>query len=272
MTQIHPTAIIEDGAVIEEGVVIEPYAIIKKHVRLCKGVCIKAHAYIDGHTTIGDNTVIWPGASIGTMTQDLKYRGETTFVEIGKRCQIREFATINSSTGEGEKVIVGDDCLIMAYCHIAHNCQVGNHVIMSNNATLAGHVTVEDYVIIGGLTPVHQNVRIGSHAMVGGMSRVVQDVPPFTIGAGIPYRLGGLNLVGLKRRGFTSEDRAMMTRAFKITYRQKLPLEQALEKLMHEYPEDRWVCQWVKFCRASVRGLVDLAHVKKSHEETDACE
>ena len=174
-SNIHPAAIVEPGAEIGDNVTIEPYAIVKSTVKLEEGVTIKSHAYIDGNTTIGSGTIIWPGVSIGTKTQDLKFRGEKTYVIIGKNTEIREFATINSSTYEGSVVRVGDHCLIMAYCHIAHNCEVGNHVIMSNNSLLAGHVIVEDYAIIGGMTPVHQFARICCHAMVGGLSRVTHE-------------------------------------------------------------------------------------------------
>ena len=214
---IHPMAIVEPGATIGENVTIEAFAVVKKNVFLADNVVVKSHAYIDGHTTIGDGTIIWPGASIGTKTQDLKYRGEKTYVVIGKNCEIREYITINSSTSEGSTVSVGDHCLIMAYCHIAHNCTVGNNVIMSNNALLAGHVIVEDFAIIGGMTPVHQFSRIGCHAMVGGMSRVTQDVPPYTVGGGIPYQFGGINRIGLKRRKFPFETRQALARAFRIS-------------------------------------------------------
>src|SRR5690606_37728245 len=157
---IHPQAVIEPGAKIGNNVTVEPFAVVKKTVTLEDDVVIKSHAYIDGYTTIGEGTVIWPGASIGTKTQDLKYRGEKTFVVIGKRCEIREFVTINSSSQENSTVRIGDHCLIMAYCHIAHHCELGNRVIMSNCAMLAGHVTIEDCAIIGGMTPVHQFSRI----------------------------------------------------------------------------------------------------------------
>ena len=162
-------------------------------------------------------------ASIGTRTQDLKFRGEKTFVKIGSNCQIREFVTINSSCEENSVVSVGDNCLIMAYCHMAHNCSVGNKVIMSNNATLAGHVTVDDCAIIGGLTPIHQFVRMGRYAMVGGLSRVTHDIPPYTIGAGIPFKFGGLNIIGLKRHGFPLKVRRELAKVFKLLYRSKLP-------------------------------------------------
>ncbi len=256
--KIHPTAVVEPGAQIGDGVTIEPYAIVKGTVILEDGVIIKSHAYIDGYTTIGKGTVVWPSASIGTKTQDLKFRGEKTFVKIGSYCEIREFVTINASSVENSTVEVGDRCLIMAYCHVAHHCKIGSHVIMSNNSMLAGHVTIEDYAIIGGMTPVHQFSRIGCHAMVGGLSRITSDVPPFTIGAGIPYRLGGLNLVGLKRRGFSHKTRQALTRAFKLTYRSGLSLNDALEAIEEEVEMNDELVHWVNFCRTSKRGLIGL--------------
>ena len=253
---IHPAAIIEDGAKIGNDVTIEPYAVIKAAVTLEDNVVIKSHAYIDGHTTIGEGTVVWPSASIGTKTQDLKFRGEKTFVVIGKNCEIREFTTINSSCEENSVVKIGDNCLIMAYCHVAHHCEVGNRVIMANNASLAGHVIVEDNAVIGGFTPVHQFARIGGYSMVGGFSRITHDVPPYSIGAGSPYKVGGLNLVGLKRNGFSLEERKRLTQAFRLTYRSGMSLEEALQKIEEEVGESPHVKHWVEFCRTSKRGLI----------------
>lgn len=268
-SSIHPTAVVESGAIIGQNVTIEPYAVVKSNVKLADNVVIKSHCYIDGNTTIGEGTVIYPFASIGTKTQDLKFRGEKTFVEIGKRCQIREFVTINSSTMENSVVKVGDECLIMAYCHVAHNCEVGNRVIMSNNATLAGHVIVEDNAIIGGLTPIHQFARIGTYAFVGGMSRVTHDIPPYTIGAGIPFKFGGLNLVGLKRNGFPLPVRLELTRAFKILYRSNLNMQQALDKIERELAPLPEVQNFVRFCRSSKRGLMGLQELVQTDEEAD---
>jgi UDP-N-acetylglucosamine acyltransferase len=259
MSKIHPTAVIEEGAILGENVEVGPYSVVSQHVTLEDGVVVKAHVFLDGHTRVGKGTVIWPGAVIGTKTQDLKYRGETTFVEIGPACDIRECVTINASCGEGTFVRVGERCLIMAYCHIAHNSILGNGVIMSNNATLAGHVTVEDAAIIGGLSAVHQFARIGRHAMVGGMSRVTHDVPPYTIGAGSPYRLGGLNLVGLRRHGFSLQSRIALTKAFRILYRCGLPLQEALRKTEEEVERTPEVQFWLDFCRSSKRGLIQDA-------------
>lgn len=255
---IHPTAIIEEGAKIGKGVHIEPYAIIKSNVTLCDHVVIKSHAYIDGYTTIGEGSVIWPSACIGTKTQDLKYRGEKTYVIIGKHTEIREFATVHSSTQENSTVHVGDHCLIMAYCHVAHNCSVGNHVIMSNGAMLAGHVTIEDFAVIGGMTGVHQHVRIGSYAMVGASSGVGHDIPPYTIGSGYPYKLRGLNVVGLKRNGISYEVRKALSRAFKLMYRSGLRLDEALRAIEEQVPALPQVQHWIEFCRHSRRGLTGI--------------
>ncbi len=255
-SNIHPAAIIEPGAKIGKNVTIEAYAVIKGTVTLHDNVVVKSHAYIDGNTTIGEGTTIWPSASIGTKTQDLKFRGEETFVVIGKHCEIREFVTINASCHEGSYVRIGDNCLIMAYCHVAHNCEIGNRVIMANNAMLAGHVIVDDFAIIGGMTPVHQFSRIGRYAMVGGFSRITHDIPPYTIGAGAPYKLGGLNLVGLKRHGFSLEVRRALTKAFKLTYRSGMRLSDALDLIEGEVELNPHVQHWLEFCRSSKRGLI----------------
>ena len=262
-TEIHPLAYVEKGAVIGSGVIIEPYAVVKGTVTLGDEVTIKAHAYLEGRTTIGARTTIYPGAVIGTKTQDKKFSGEETFIRIGSDCEIREYVTVNGSCGAGTEVSIGNHSLLMAYCHVAHNCCVGNHVIMSNNATLAGHVTVEDYAIIGGLTPVHQFVRIGTHAMMGGGSRLTEDLPPYFLAGEIPVRLGGINLIGLKRRGFSVEVRDALTKAFKLIYRSHLPLERALEKIEETLPQHREIGHLLAFCRNSQRGLVGLGGVTR---------
>ncbi len=264
MPNIHPLAVVESGATVGKNVTIEAFAVIKQTVTLEDDVVIKSHAYIDGNTTIGAGTIVWPGASIGTKTQDLKFRGETTYVVIGKRCEIREFVTINSSCQEGSVVRVGDDCLIMAYCHVAHNCEIGNKVVMSNGAMLAGHVIVEDCAIIGGMTPIHQFSRVGCYAMVGGFSRVPRDIPPYTVGGGIPYKFGGINIIGLKRNRFPLEVRAALSKAFKLTYRSSLHLQDAIQQIEQEIPPYPEILHWIAFCRGSKRGLVGLEGITKS--------
>jgi UDP-N-acetylglucosamine acyltransferase len=271
MANIHPLAVVESGAQLGKHVVVEPFAVVKSTVVLEDHVVIKSHAYIDGYTTIGEHTVVWPGASIGTKPQDLKYRGEKTYVVIGKHCEIREFVTINSSCQEDSKVRIGDHCLVMAYCHIAHNCEIGNWVIMANNAMLAGHVVIEDHAIIGGMTPVHQFSRIGKYAMVGGFSRISNDIPPYTVGGGIPYKFGGINLIGLKRHRFPLSVRRQLSRAFKLTYRTGLRLEEALERIERELEPIKEVKHWLEFCRSSKRGLLGLQGVTREKED-DASE
>ncbi len=264
-SNIHPTAIVESGAQLGRNVTIEPYAIVKGTVTLGDDVVIKSHVYLDGNTTVGEGTQIWPFASIGTKSQDLKYRGEITHVRIGKHCQIREYTTINSSCGEGTSVEVGDSTLIMAYCHVGHNCQVGNHVVLSNGVALAGHVRVYDHAIVGGHTPVHQNTRIGSYAMVGGFSRVLHDVPPFTLGSGLDvYRLGGLNLIGLKRHGFPLETRRALSRAFRIMFRSGLHLDEAIRKIEAEIQPLPEIEEWLDFARTSKRGLSGMQGISQA--------
>ena len=269
-SQIHPTAIIAEGVKIGQNVVVEPYAVINSpYVVLEDNVTVKSHAYIDGYTTIGAGTTIYPSAVIGTKTQDLKYQGEKTYVKIGKNCYIREFVTINSSCQENSIVEIGDHCLIMAYCHVAHNCIIGNRVILVNNATLAGHVTIEDHAIIGSMTPIHQFTRVGRNAMVGGMSRVTHDIPPFTIGAGIPYKFGGLNIIGLKRHGYRLEVRQELSKAFKLLYRSQLRFEDALNRIEKEltlFPE---VEHFIYFCRQTKRGLMGLKKVEEEFIEAE---
>lgn len=253
---IHPTAILEPGAKIGNNVTVGPYSIIGANVVLEDGVIIHPHVIIDGHTTIGERTSIWPGAVIGTKTQDLKFRGEVTYVRIGKECQIREYVTINSSCGEGTSVEIGSNCLIMAYCHIAHNCIVGNDVIMSNGATLAGHVTIEDGAVIGGLSAVHQFSRIGAYAMVGGMSRVTHDVPPYTIGFGAPYAFGGVNRVGLTRKGISNATIHILMKVFRILYRSDLSMKEALEKIQRDVEDIPEVRHFLNFCATTKRGII----------------
>lgn len=268
---IHPLAIVEEGAILGDHVTVEAYAIVKSTVELKDHVTVKSHAYVGGHTTIGKNTIIYPFACIGTKSQDLKYRGEKTTITIGHDCEIREYVTINSSTGENSQTTIGDHCLIMAYCHIAHNSTIGNHVIMSNLATLAGHVTIQDHVIIGGMTPIHQFVRIGSYAMVGGMSRITHDIPPYTLGAGVnPFKFGGLNMIGLKRHGFNLETRTALSRCFKMTYRESLHLEEAVKQIEEQLPPLPEVLNWVHFCTNSKRGLIGLQGVTQAcHEDEE---
>ncbi|HEX7879862.1 MAG TPA: acyl-ACP--UDP-N-acetylglucosamine O-acyltransferase, partial [Candidatus Eisenbacteria bacterium] len=194
-------------------------------------------------------------AALGLAPQDLKYRGEITYLEIGERTVIREFATLNLATDEGKTTRVGSDCLLMAYTHVAHNCVLGNQVILANAVNLAGHVTIEDNVIVGGVTPVHQFVRIGCHAMVGGASRVPQDVTPYALVAGNPPVLAGLNRIGLERRGFTPEAIASLKLAYRLLFRSGLLLADAVQKVRQEVPPGPEVGHLLEFVEGSQRGL-----------------
>jgi UDP-N-acetylglucosamine acyltransferase len=219
MPQIHPSAIVAPGAMLAETVVVGPYCIVGENVTLKERVMLRAHAVVDGRTTIGEGSRIFPFASIGLEPQDLKYRGEASELVIGRNNTIREYVTMNPGTeGGGMVTRVGDGCLFMVGAHVAHDCQIGNHVIMANNATLAGHVVVEDYAVLGGLCAVHQYVRIGKHAMIGGMSGVERDVIPYGQVMGDRARLCGLNIVGMQRRGFSREDIQGLRNAYQFLF------------------------------------------------------
>lgn len=255
LRKIHETAVIHPGARIGKDVEIGPYVVIGENVLIDDGTKIGAHVVIDGWTSIGKNCVIYPSASIGAEPQDLKFRGEKSYVFVGDNTKIREFATINRATGEGEETRVGTDCLMMAYTHVAHNCTVGNHVVMSNAATLAGHVIVEDRAVIGGLAGVHQFVKIGRNAMIGGASKVVQDVPPYVIVDGHPARVSGLNNVGMSRSGISPEVRRNLKKAYKILYRSSLSLDQAIAVMEQELESCPEVEHFLRFLRNAERGI-----------------
>jgi UDP-N-acetylglucosamine acyltransferase len=219
MAQIHPTAIVAPGAKLAEDVFIGPYSVVGEHVALGAGVVLRSHVVVDGRTTIGAGTRVFPFASIGLEPQDLKYAGEESLLVVGCRNTIREHVTINpGTTGGGMVTRVGDDCLFMVGAHIAHDCQIADHVVMANNATLAGHVVVEDYAVLGGLCAVHQFVRIGKHAMIGGMSGVERDVIPYGQVIGDRARLTGLNIIGMQRRGFSREDIQGLRNAYQFLF------------------------------------------------------
>ena len=253
---IHPTAIIHPKAELAEDVTVGPYAIIGEKVTIGEGCRIGSSVLIDGETTLGKNNRIFHGAAIGNVCQDLKYRGERTCVRIGDGNTIREFVTVNSATGEGESTVVGSGALIMAYVHLAHNCVIGDGVVLANAVNLAGHVRVHDFAAIGGLTPVHQFVEIGRYAFIGGGSRIPQDVPPFLKVAGSPTRVWGLNTVGLARRGYTAEQRALLKKAYVILYRSGLNVTQALDRICADIPRTDEIAMFVDFIRASKRGII----------------
>lgn len=255
LRKIHETAVVHPNARIGKDVEIGPYAVIGENVVIGEGTKISAHVVVDGWTSIGKHCVIYPSASIGADPQDLKFYGEKSYVFIGDYTKIREFATVNRATGEDEETRIGSHCLLMAYTHVAHNCVVGNHVIMSNAATLAGHVVVEDRAVIGGLAGVHQFVKIGQNAMVGGASKVVQDVPPFVIVDGHPARVSGLNNVGMSRSGVTVESRKEIKKAYKTLYRSGLTLPQAIAVMEQELESHPEVEHFLRFLRNVERGI-----------------
>ena len=232
MSRIHPTAIVETGAQVDESVEIGPFAVIGANVTIGARTVVGSHSVLEGHTTIGEDNSIGHYASIGGRPQDMKYKGEPTKLVIGNRNTIREFTTLHTGTVQDTGVtVIGDDNWIMAYVHVGHDCSIGNNVIMSSNAQLAGHVIVDDYAIIGGMTGVHQFVRIGAHAMVGGASALVQDVPPFVIAAGNKAVPHGINVEGLRRRGFSADAISALRSAYRTLYKNALSLEEAKVQL-----------------------------------------
>lgn len=257
MTSIHPTAIVEDGAKIADDVVIGPYCVIGPQVRIASGARLQAHVVLDGNTEIGERVSIYPFASIGLPPQDLKFRGEDTRLTIGADTTIREHVTMNPGTaGGGGLTSVGTNCLIMVGAHIAHDCHIGNNVILVNNATLAGHVTIEDFAILGGLCAVHQWVRIGAHAFVGGMSGVEHDVIPFGSVIGNRAHLGGLNIVGMKRHGFDREQIHALRKAYRMLFADEGTLMERVEDVARTFGDDPAVGRVIAFIReASDRAL-----------------
>ena len=261
MSNIHSTAIVDPAAQLDSTVTVGPYAVIGPHVQIGARTSVGAHCVIEGRTRIGEDNQIFQFASLGAVPQDKKYAGEPTRLEIGNRNTIREFCTFNLGTGQDRGVTsIGDDNWIMAYVHIAHDCVVGNQTILANNATLAGHVHLGDWVIVGGLTGVHQFSRIGAHAMAGFASHISQDVPPFMMVDGNPLAVRGLNVEGLRRRGFSPERITAIKQAYRVLYRQGLTLEasiQALTPLIAEHPAAQADIEHLRdFLVASQRGIV----------------
>lgn len=248
---IHPTAIIDPKAVLGAGVVIGAYCVVGPHVRLGDRVRLKSHVCIDGHTSIGEDTIVFPFASLGSDTPDLKYQGEPSTLVIGNRCKIREYVTMNpGTTGGGMRTVVGDDCLFMPSSHVAHDCIVGNNVIMANSAALGGHVEVGDFVVIGGLAGVHQFVRIGAHAMIAGLTGVKHDVVPYGVVSGEAGCLIGINFVGLERRGYTKEQVQALLKGYRILFASEGTLSERTEKAANDFHNDEHVMSMVEFIRA----------------------
>jgi UDP-N-acetylglucosamine acyltransferase len=254
---IHPTAIISPDAKIAANVKIGPYCVIHAGVELGEGCILHSHVVIDGISKIGRDNEFFPFAAIGGKTQDLKYEGEPTYLEIGDRNVFRENTTVHRGTHAHTPTRIGNDNLLLSYAHVAHDCQVGNHNIFSNNGTLAGHVIVEDHVIMSGFAAAHQFCRIGSHSIIGGFTKIVQDVPPFMTIDGVPAQTRGLNLIGLQRRGFSEDDiRALKTAYKKLFLKKTDNLNISLEKLKSESAaESAVVKQLIEFIESSQRGV-----------------
>ena len=257
--RIHPTAIVHPNAALGDGVTVGPYAIIGEHVTIGPGTTIGAHCVLDGHTSLGADNQIFTGAVIGSIPQDLKYRGEPTILLIGDRNKVREYVTINPGTeGGGGKTVLGSDCLLMAYAHVAHDCVLGNHVVLANSAALAGHIVVEHHAVIGGLVGIHQFVQVGTLSIIGGCSRVTQDIPPYATCVGYPAKVFGLNSEGLRRAGVSSETKQRLHHAFRVLFHSKLSMGHALQQLTKELeatdrcPELRHL---LDFIRTSKRGV-----------------
>jgi UDP-N-acetylglucosamine acyltransferase len=256
MTEIHSTAVIGHGAQLGEGVSVGPYCVVGQNVTVGAGTRLMSHVVLDGWTTIGRECVIFPFACIGTQTQDLKYRGDQAFVEVGDRTTLREYVTVHAGTRLGEVTRVGNDCHILAYSHIAHGCRVGNEVIMSNGVQLAGEVVVEDQVVFGGVQGVHQFTRIGRLCMLGGMSRISQDCPPYMIVVGNPAEVKGVNSVGMERRQIPEASQRQLKEAYRILYRSDLSTRQALERIRAELDMTPEVKHLVEFIEQSDRGII----------------
>ena len=254
--RIHPTAIIDPKAEIDSGVEIGPFCIVKNAVKIRKGTRLFSHVTVEGSADIGENCTIHSYASIGFPPQDLKYKGENTKLVIGNNNTIREYVSIHRASvgGDGETVI-GNNNFLMAYVHIAHDCKIGSNVVMANAATLAGHVLIEDNAVVGGMVAVHQFTRIGCYAMVGGFSGIVQDIPPYMIAAGARAKLYGPNTIGLKRQGLSDTTINAIKNAYKILFREKRTLNDAMKKVRAEMPDIAEVNHLIEFIEKNKRGI-----------------
>jgi UDP-N-acetylglucosamine acyltransferase len=255
MSTIHPTAVVAPGAELGADVEVGPYCVIGPNVRVGDGTRLVSHVVLGGHLTLGRGCRVFPFAALGTITQDLKYRGGAPRVEIGDGTTIREYVTVNTATADGDVTRVGERCLLMANTHVAHDCVVGNEVIMANSAALGGHVIVEDRAIVGGLSGIHQFVRIGTTSIIGSGSKLSQDLPPFMLADGNPIRVPTINLVGLRRRGHSPEACASLRAAHRILYREGLNVRQAVERIRAELsgPE---IDRLASFIEGSERGIL----------------
>ena len=253
--RIHSTAIVDKKAKLADDVKVGPYVLIGPNVEIGKSVTIAGHVVLDGYTVIGEGTRIFTGAVIGSPPQDLKYKGKKSFLKIGKNNIIREYVTMNPGTEEGSVTFVGDENLLMAYSHVAHDCRIGNKCVIANLGTLAGHVTIEDRVVMGGLAAVHQFTRVGKMAIIGGCSKVVQDIPPFSTCDGNPARVYGLNLIGITRAGMPKDAQARLRKAFKILFHSGLIFKNGIEKVKKSIGSFEEINYLLNFIKNSERGV-----------------
>ncbi len=253
--QVHASAIVSSKARLSGNVTVGPYTVIGDNVSIGENTVIGAHCVIDGKTVIGKDCQVFTGAVIGSSPQDLKYKGEEVFLEIGDNNIIREYCTLNPGTGEEGKTVIGSNNLLMAYSHIAHDCRLGNGCVLANNSTLAGHVSIEDKAVVGGMVAIHQFVRVGMLSIIGGCSKVVQDIPPFSTCDGHPARVYGLNLVGLRRKGVSRQAIRQIDQAFKIIFNSGLSVKHAILKAGEEVSGTEEVEYLINFIKKSERGL-----------------
>lgn len=251
---IHPTAIVDETAEIGVGVSIGPYTVVGAHTRIGDGSALGPQVVIEEYTRIGNNNRIMAGAVLGGIPQDNRFKGEVSYLDIGDSNIIREFVTLHRASGEGEATSIGNGNMIMAYCHLGHNCKIGNNITMANNAVVGGHTHIEDKVVLGGLVGIHQKTRIGKLAMVGGFSKVVQDVPPYSMTDGRPARVYDINVIGLRRNGFGPKERVSIREAYRLLYRSGLNLGQALEAIEKDVEPSEQLQYLLDFLRKVRKG------------------
>jgi UDP-N-acetylglucosamine acyltransferase len=253
---IHSTAIISPKAELDSNVDVGPYTIIAENVFIGSGTTIGSHVVIEPYVTIGQKCRVFQYAALGAIPQDLKFGGEVSYVKIGRGCIIREFVTVHRGTNMGGGVTeIGEECLLMNYTHVAHDCMIGRRVVLANNATLAGHITIGNHCTIGGLSAIHQFTKVGEYAFIGGKTGVPKDIPPYVIASGERARLHGLNQVGLKRHGFSQKTISELKKAYRIVFRIGLTLNQAIERVKAEVDQNPEVVRFIEFIKSSERGI-----------------
>ena len=253
---IHSTAIVDKDAIIGDNVEIGPFSIVEKNVKIGDNTKISSSALIKEYSTIGSECQIFKGAVIGEIPMDLKFEGEESRLEIGDRTTVREFCTLHRGTKDKKITKIGSDCLLMSYSHVAHDVEIGNHVIISISVNIAGHAEVDDYAIIGGCTPVHQFCKVGKHAFIGGGRLILQDVPPYILATGEPLRYAGVNSVGLRRRNFSPSSRAQIKKAYSLIYQSELNISQAVDKIKSDFDRTDEIDVILEFIERSDRGLI----------------